>query len=158
MYKTISMIEALEALKKGKQVYTVSELTMDSTLREFDEAGTLMTLCDETDDEEPDQEEEADGDLIHDEAEADKKLVSGFMQKFNKEEKKPINTRIDYGKVYALHRAGWSNPKIADECKCTGQAVRNIIKRIESDPSIIERLNQKKDPADVAASTESRDE
>ena len=42
--------------------------------------------------------------------------------------KKPtVKRSIDRGKVMALHNAGWSNKKIADEMGCTSPAVWKII-------------------------------
>ena len=39
---------------------------------------------------------------------------------------------VDHGKIMALHKAGWTVAKIADELGCSGQTVRN-------------HLNQEKD-------------
>ena len=38
---------------------------------------------------------------------------------------------IDWGKAEACYNAGWSIPKIADELKCSDQAVRNHFKALE---------------------------
>nr|DAL10475.1 MAG TPA_asm: InsA C-terminal domain [Caudoviricetes sp.] len=35
---------------------------------------------------------------------------------------------MDRGKVLALHRAGWSNKKIADEMACSEASVSMILK------------------------------
>lgn len=35
--------------------------------------------------------------------------------------------KLDKGKIMALHNAGWSNEKIADEMKCSPRTVLNII-------------------------------
>lgn len=43
-------------------------------------------------------------------------------------EKKPGRKKIDRGKVMALHRAGWSNKKIADEMACSEASVSMILK------------------------------
>ena len=37
---------------------------------------------------------------------------------------------IDRGKVKALHEAGWSNAKIADEMKCSAWSVSMILKEL----------------------------
>lgn len=43
-------------------------------------------------------------------------------------EKKSGRNIIDRGKVLALHRAGWSNKKIADEMACSEASVSTILK------------------------------
>lgn len=43
-------------------------------------------------------------------------------------EKKSSRKKIDRGKVLALHRAGWSNKKIADEMACSEASVSMILK------------------------------
>lgn len=43
-------------------------------------------------------------------------------------EKKSGRKKIDRGKVLALHRAGWSNKKIADEMACSEASVSTILK------------------------------
>lgn len=40
--------------------------------------------------------------------------------------------KIDHGKIMALHKAGWSVAKIADEMKCSEQAVRNHLQKEEA--------------------------
>ena len=46
--------------------------------------------------------------------------------------KKPPQQKktIDRGKVKALHEAGWSNAKIADEMKCSAWSVSMILKEL----------------------------
>ncbi len=46
----------------------------------------------------------------------------------NEEPKKKRKT-IDHGKIMALHRAGWSVAKIADEMRVSDQTVRNHIQQ-----------------------------
>lgn len=43
-------------------------------------------------------------------------------------EKKSGRKKIDRGKVMALHRAGWTNKKIADEMACSEASVSTILK------------------------------
>lgn len=43
-------------------------------------------------------------------------------------EKKSGRKKIDRGKVMAMHRAGWSNKKIADEMVCSEASVSTILK------------------------------
>lgn len=43
-------------------------------------------------------------------------------------EKKSGRKKIDRGKVMALHRAGWSNKKIADEMACSEASISTILK------------------------------
>ena len=42
----------------------------------------------------------------------------------------PPKKTIDRGKVKALHEAGWSNTKIADEMTCSAWSVRMILKEL----------------------------
>lgn len=46
-----------------------------------------------------------------------------------KEEPKKKRKPIDHGKIMALHRAGWSVAKIADEMRVSDQTVRNHIQQ-----------------------------
>ena len=46
-----------------------------------------------------------------------------------KEEPKKKRKTIDHGKIMALHRAGWSVAKIADEMRVSDQTVRNHIQQ-----------------------------
>lgn len=47
-----------------------------------------------------------------------------------KEETKPTKRKpVDHGKIMALHRAGWSVAKIADEMRVSDQTVRNHIQQ-----------------------------
>ena len=46
-----------------------------------------------------------------------------------KEELKKKRKPIDHGKIMALHRAGWSVAKIADEMRVSDQTVRNHIQQ-----------------------------
>lgn len=53
-----------------------------------------------------------------------------------KAESKPVKTTptkkcIDKGKVMALHKAGWSNVKIADEMHCKPCTVSNILREFK---------------------------
>lgn len=43
-------------------------------------------------------------------------------------EKKSGRKKIDRGKVMAMHRAGWSNKKIADEMACSEASISIILK------------------------------
>lgn len=45
-----------------------------------------------------------------------------------KKQSPPKKKNIDRGKVKALHEAGWSNAKIADEMKCSTWSVSMILK------------------------------
>lgn len=48
-------------------------------------------------------------------------------EKAPEEPKQPKRKMIDRGKVIALHLAGWSGRKIAEEMKCSEQSISNII-------------------------------
>lgn len=43
---------------------------------------------------------------------------------------KPERTKIDRGKVKALHEAGWSNAKIADDMGCAVSTVSMIVNKV----------------------------
>ena len=45
----------------------------------------------------------------------------------NQKEEKPQRNKLDYGKIMALHNAGWSNKKIADEMGTTSNTIAVII-------------------------------
>lgn len=61
------------------------------------------------------------------------KAVEEHVTVVDKPKRKPgPKAKIDRGKVGALHTAGWSVPKIADEMRCSEQTVKNIIKELEA--------------------------
>ena len=47
------------------------------------------------------------------------------------ETKRVVKKQVDRGKIGALHKAGWSVAKIADEMQCAEQTVRNALKELE---------------------------
>ena len=48
---------------------------------------------------------------------------------FKPSEKEKSKKKIDKGKIIALHNAGWSGKKIADEMRCSVGTVYNTIKK-----------------------------
>lgn len=61
------------------------------------------------------------------EADQPKELFREPKGEAKSQEGKKTRTRIDYGKIMALHNAGWSNQKIADEMGMTYGAVATAI-------------------------------
>lgn len=59
--------------------------------------------------------------------------VQDFLEKDPPPTEKSKARKIDQGKVMALHKAGWTAAKIADEMQCSVQAVYNILKKGEKD-------------------------
>ncbi len=47
----------------------------------------------------------------------------------SKPKAKKSTSTVDHGKIMALHKAGWSVAKIADEMRCSEQTVRNHIEK-----------------------------
>lgn len=43
-----------------------------------------------------------------------------------------VEKQIDKGKVRALHNAGWTNAKIAEEMRCSAQRIHQILKEEKS--------------------------
>lgn len=58
------------------------------------------------------------------------KAVEEPVEKAVEEPKpKPAKSSADHGKICACYKAGWSVAKIADECRCSDQTVRNHLKQ-----------------------------
>jgi DNA-directed RNA polymerase specialized sigma24 family protein len=74
----------------------------------------------------------ADGFLIEEEdPQPEPKTKPEPKAKPKTEPKKSGPAGIDHGKLIALHKAGWSIEKIADEMGCTTTTVRNHIRQEE---------------------------
>lgn len=102
-YKQISIKEAADRCRNGEAVYAAR--CIDSmSFREVAEAMMLLVM------EIPVPETETKPERV--------------------EKHPPTKKTIDRGKVKALHEAGWSNAKIADEMKCSAWSVSMILKEL----------------------------
>lgn len=103
-YKQVDIKEAADRFRNGEAVYAARCID-GMSFREVTAATMLLVM-------------ENPGSRNRDEA--------------GKGEKKqpPTKKTIDRGKVKALHEAGWSNTKIADEMKCSTWSVSMILKEL----------------------------
>ena len=99
-YKQISIKEAADRCRNGEAVYAARCID-GMSFREVAAATMLLVMESSAPETEP---------------------------KPEKAKSSPPKKTIDRGKVKALHEAGWSNAKIADEMKCSAWSVSMILK------------------------------
>ena len=127
MIKEITAKEALTQYLNGKDVKILAPMVNNPDWLEY-EAGLLSRLLDGiiylTDEEEK-------TDVVFDEPikVADTKPEPEPEPETPASKYAPKN--LDNGKIAALHRAGWSNEKIADELHTTGVTIGNRIKKMK---------------------------
>lgn len=127
MLKEITAREALKLYIEGKDVKILAPMVNNPDWLEY-EAGLLSRLLDGiiylTDEEEKTE-------VMFDEPIA----VSEPEEEPEPEPETPASKyapkNLDNGKIAALHRAGWSNEKIADELHTTGVTIGNRIKKMK---------------------------
>ena len=125
MLKEITVREALKLYIEGNDVKILSPMVNNPDWLEY-EAGLLSRLLDGiiylTDEEEK-------TDVVFDEP------IEVADTKPEPEPETPASKyapkNLDNGKIAALHRAGWSNEKIADELHTTGVTIGNRIKKMK---------------------------
>lgn len=125
MLKQITEKEALEMYIEGKDVKILTPMVNDAEWIEH-EAGLLSRLLDGviylTDEEEKTE-------VVFD------KPISVPEPEPEPEPETPASKyapkNLDNGKIAALHRAGWTNEKIADEMHTTGVTIGNRIKKMK---------------------------
>ena len=127
MIKEITAKEALTQYLNGEDVKILAPMVNNPDWLEY-EAGLLSRLLDGiiylTDEEEK-------TDVVFDEPikVADTKPEPEPEPETSASKYAPKN--LDDGKIAALHRAGWSNEKIADELHTTGVTIGNRIKKMK---------------------------
>lgn len=111
MLKQIALVDAVKRVINGHRVYIMFEIDPQTTIEDLGFA---------------------DGFLIEEEdPQPEPKTKPEPKAKPKTEPKKSGPTGIDHGKLIALHKAGWSIEKIADEMGCTTTTVRNHIRQEE---------------------------
>lgn len=127
MLKQISLEEAFEEVANGGAVYVLTQMTEDTTVGYLQEAAGLCMVVPDIDeaDEEPEPEEVPELE-VSDTDEYTEIVINAEKEPEpdKKPERKNIN-KYDHGKIIALHNAGWSVAKIADEIRCNTQTVYN---------------------------------
>lgn len=102
-YKQISIKEAADRCRNGEAVYAARCID-GMSFREVAEATMLLVI------------------------EVPVPEMDPVPEKAKKKSPPTTKKTIDRGKVKALHEAGWSNAKIADEMKCSAWSVSMILK------------------------------
>ena len=124
MLKEITAKKALEMYTEGKDVKILAPKFDDMQPEWIQyETGLLSRLLDgiiylaDEEETEPDQEAEP--------------VTEGPEPEPSTNASKYAPKKLDNGKIAALHRAGWSNEKIADEMGTTGVTIGNRIKKMK---------------------------
>ena len=113
MLKQIALVDAVKRVINGHRVYIMFEIDPQTTIEDLGFADGFLI---EEEDPQPDPKPEP-------------KTKPAKQPKA--EQKKSGPSGIDHGKLIALHKAGWSIEKIADEMGCTTTTVRNHIRQEE---------------------------
>lgn len=117
MLKQIALVDAVKRVINGHRVYIMFEIDPQTTIEDLGFADGFLI---EEEDPQPDPKPEP-----------EPKTKPEPKAKPKTEPKKSGPTGIDHGKLIALHKAGWSIEKIADEMDCTTTTVRNHIRQEE---------------------------
>jgi len=113
MLKQIALVDAVKRVINGHRVFMMMEIDPHTTIEDLSFSDGFIVI-----DEDPQPE-------VKPEAEPKAKT------KPKAEPKKSGPSGVDHGKLIALHKAGWSIEKIADEMGCTTTTVRNHIRQEE---------------------------
>ena len=119
MLKQIALVDAVKRVINGHRVYIMFEIDPQTTIEDLGFADGFLI-------EEEDPQPEAKPEPEH-----KPKTEPKAKTKPKAEPKKSGPAGIDHGKLIALHKAGWSIEKIADEMGCTTTTVRNHIRQEE---------------------------
>ena len=112
MLKQIALVDAVKRVINGHRVYIMFEIDPQTTIEDLGFADGFLI-------EEEDPQPEAKPEPEH--------------KPKTESKKKGGPAGIDHGKLIALHKAGWSTAKIADELGCSSQTVLNHIKQEQDD-------------------------
>ena len=118
MLKQIALVDAVKRVINGHRVYMMFEIDPQTTIEDLGFADGFLI------EEDPQPERDP-------EPEPKPKTEPKSKTKPKAEPKKSGPAGIDHGKLIALHKAGWSIEKIADELGCTTTTVRNHIRQEE---------------------------
>ena len=110
MLKQIALVDAVKRVINGHRVYIMFEIDPQTTIEDLGFA---------------------DGFLIEEENPQPEAKPEAEHKPKAESKKKGGPAGIDHGKLIALHKAGWSIEKIADEMGCTTTTVRNHIRQEE---------------------------
>ena len=113
MLKQIALVDAVKRVINGHRVFMMMEIDPQTTIEDLGFADGFLI---EEEDPQPEPKPEP-------------KTKPAKQPKA--EPKKGGPAGIDHGKLIALHKAGWSIEKIADEMGCTTTTVRNHIRQEE---------------------------
>ena len=110
MLKQIALVDAVKRVINGHRVYIMFEIDPQTTIEDLGFA---------------------DGFLIEEENPQPEAKPEAEHKPKAESKKKGGPAGIDHGKLIALHKAGWSIEKIADEMGCTTTTVRSHIRQEE---------------------------
>lgn len=109
--KKIDLAEAVQrAFDLDEEIYTLSRVTHETQLMELYVADAFCAV-----------------EMIREPEEL--KEEKPEKEPAEESKKKPKKNEVDHGRICACYKAGWSVAKIADECRCSDQTVRNHLKQ-----------------------------
>lgn len=103
--KKVNLTDALECVRNGQTTYILFEMTKEDT--------TVLDLL------------KSDGFVTLAPADPEEQKPQPKAKPKTTAKKATPSNGVDHGKIVALHKAGWSTAKIADEMGCSGQTVLN---------------------------------
>ena len=111
MLKQIALVDAVKRVINGHRVFMMMEIDPHTTIEDLSFSDGFI--------------------VIEEDPQPEPKTKPEPKAKPKAEPKKSGPAGIDHGKLIALHKAGWSIEKIADEMGCTTTTVRNHIRQEE---------------------------
>lgn len=117
MLKQIALVDAVKRVINGHRVYMMFEIDPKTTIEDLGFADGFLI---EEEDPQPEPKPEP-------------KEYKTKIEPKTKPKTEPKKSGVDHGKLIALHKAGWSTAKIADELGCSSQTVLNHIKQEQDD-------------------------
>lgn len=118
MLKQIALVDAVKRVINGHRVYIMFEIDPQTTIEDLGFADGFLI---EEEDPQPEVKPELEP----------KPKTEPKTKSTAKAKAEPKKSGVDHGKLIALHKAGWSIEKIADELGCTTTTVRNHIRQEE---------------------------
>lgn len=111
--KKIDLAEAVQrAFNLDEEIYTLSRVTHETQLCELYAADAFCAV-----------------EVFEEPEEAENPKEEKPEEPKEEQKKKPKKNEVDHGRICACYKAGWSVAKIADECQCSDQTVRNHLKQ-----------------------------
>lgn len=151
MFEEISAEEAIErGTRPGELIYMLHRVCEDTTVSELSSSAGFVRIVSEevaAPDDVPQKPMMSFAEMLGEESSPveDAEMNEPDPPPQKKEKKRKV---LDWGKIQALHKAGWSHAKIADEMGCTVSTVATGLSKLRKEAGNGKKQSNK---ADVGA-------